>query len=168
MKKKKSRSRKKKAASWRSLEDDLSDVLLLKIDMVPSTSWGNSLHRHLPSGVWKSLREKTLISSGYKCTICGSTEKLHCDEVWAYDNRKKVQSLVRLQILCSMCHFVKHIGHAGVLAREGKLDYSAVVEHFLAVNNCDLIIFEEHACRAKMLWKERSKHKWKVDLGRYA
>jgi hypothetical protein len=167
MKKKTVRSVKRKTVSWRSLENDLSKFLLLKIDMIPKTSWGNNLHRQLPSPIWKSLREKTLASSGHKCSICGSPDKLHCDEVWAYDNRKKVQSLVRLQTLCSMCHYVKHIGHAGVLAKEDRLDYSKVVEHFLAVNNCNLLMFDEHEFRAQKLWKERSRYKWKIDFGGY-
>ncbi len=71
-----------------------------------------------------------------------------------------------------MCHCVKHIGQAGILADKGKLDFSQVVEHFLNVNNIkgdgDLLLFDEHYTRAGMLWKERSRHRWIIDFGAYA
>jgi hypothetical protein len=66
-----------------------------------------------------------------------------------------------------MCHHVKHIGLAGILASEGKLDYSRVVEHFMKVNNCDLAAFEKHREETFKQWAERSTYKWKVDLGEY-
>lgn len=66
-----------------------------------------------------------------------------------------------------MCHHVKHIGLAGILALEGKLDYEKVVEHFMNVNNCDRRTFEEHKKRAFEKWREQSKHEWHIDLGEY-
>lgn len=161
-------TRKKKVVRWKSLENDLSKGLNLAIAMIPKSTWGQNLHHRLPSSEWARIKERTLGDSAYKCSICDSPNKLHCDELWEYDNRRKIQKLVGLRTLCSMCHFVKHIGHAGILAEKGKLDFSQIVQHFLSINGCDLLFFDEHLARAEKLWKERSRHKWTVDFGGYA
>ena len=67
----------------------------------------------------------------------------------------------------ALCHHVKHIGLAGILASQGKLDYEKVVEHFRKVNECDRKTFEEHKKQAFAQWRERSRYEWKVDLGEY-
>jgi hypothetical protein len=69
--------------------------------------------------------------------------------------------------LCDLCHHVKHIGLAGILAKQGKLDYELVVKHFMMVNSCDRKTFEEHKNEAFRQWGERSQHEWHVDLGKY-
>jgi len=85
--------------------------------------------------------------------------------MWEYDDKKHVQKLVGFIALCDMCHHVKHIGLAGILASQGKLDYEEVVQHFMRVNNCDRKTFEKHKENAFDEWARRSKHKWQVDLG---
>jgi len=66
-----------------------------------------------------------------------------------------------------MCHHVKHIGLAGILAREGKIDFDAVVKHFMKVNDCDEEAFKKHYDEAFEIWEKRSAVKWKVDLQEY-
>ena len=119
-----------KDSSRESLTRRFSADLLLAVDMIPKPSWGKSLQNLLPASAWKSLREKTLAASSYKCSVCHSSTNLHCDEVWRYENRRKIQRLVELRTLCSMCHHVKHFGLAGTLARQGKLDLEKVVGTF--------------------------------------
>ena len=93
---------------------------------------------------------------------------MSCHEIWSYDDANHIQTLKGFIALCDMCHHVKHIGLAGILAGEGKLDYSRVVEHFMKVNNCDLAAFEKHREEAFRQWAERSTYKWKVDIGEYS
>ena len=66
-----------------------------------------------------------------------------------------------------MCHHVKHLGLAGILASQGKLDYNKVIEHFCKVNRCTREKFEKHKARAFDIWQNRSSYQWKQDFGKY-
>ena len=92
---------------------------------------------------------------------------MNLHEIWNYDDKNHMQKLEGFILLCSMCHHVKHIGLAGILAREGKLDYDDMIEHFCRVNNCSKRDFEKHKKDAFEIWAQRSKHKWKQDFGRF-
>jgi len=116
---------------------------------------------------WDKLRKQIYAKYDNKCGICGAEERLNCHEIWEYDDQNHVQRLVGFIALCHLCHFVKHIGLAGVLASKGELDYKKVVEHFMKVNQCGISEFEKHKQNAFTQWAERSKHKWKIDLGEY-
>lgn len=61
---------------------------------------------------WKKVAKLTYKESNYKCDICGANDRLECHEVWGFNDRKKVQSLLSLTTLCPDCHRVKHIGLA--------------------------------------------------------
>jgi len=92
---------------------------------------------------------------------------LNCHEIWEYDDQNHIQKLASFIALCDLCHYVKHIGLAGILAIKGELDYERVVEHFMKVNGCDRETFEEHRQKAFDQWHERSRYEWNVDLGEY-
>ena len=66
-----------------------------------------------------------------------------------------------------MCHHVKHIGLARILANEGRLDYNEVIKHFCKVNNCSEKEFEKHRVVSFEVWEKRSKYEWKQDFGEY-
>jgi hypothetical protein len=94
---------------------------------------------------------------------------MYCHECWEYDDTNHVQRLKDLVALCKMCHHVKHLGHAGILAAEGQLDMEAVVAHFMQVNDCDRATFEGHAASAFDQWSERSRYAdWTADPGEHA
>ena len=57
------------------------------------------------------------------CGICQARGRLSCHEIWHYDDDQHVQTLQGFIALCEWCHHMKHLGLAGVLAGEGKLDY---------------------------------------------
>ncbi len=92
---------------------------------------------------------------------------MNCHEIWEYDDKRHIQKLAGFIALCNMCHHVKHIGLAGILASKGKLDYERVIEHFIKVNDCDRSYFEKHREEAFVLWKKRSLSDWLVDLREY-
>ena len=144
-----------------------SKELRLKIELVPSTSWYDNLRKAIPKEVWDKIRRATYADYGYRCGICGAEGRLNCHETWEYDGKRHIQKLKGFIALCDMCHHVKHIGLAGILASEGKLDYEKVIEHFMKVNNCVRRTFEEHKKAAFKEWRGRSKHKWDIDLGEY-
>ena len=84
-----------------------------------------------------------------------------------YDDQKHVQKLEGFIALCELCHHVKHIGRAGLLAKEGKLNLGTVIEHFMKVNNCSREEYEEHRKEAFSQWNERNKFSWTCDIGSY-
>ncbi len=67
-----------------------------------------------------------------------------------------------------MCHHCKHIGLAGILASEGKLDFEQVIEHFIRVNQCLREEYQAHEKAAFDEWRERNRFEWTSDLGTYA
>jgi len=142
-----------------------NEKLKLTIELVPSTAWTENLRKYLPKKDWDKIRKETYAKAGYRCEICGAEGRMNCHEIWEYDDKNHIQKLLGFIALCTMCHYVKHIGFAGILASEGKLDYEKVVKHFMAVNNCDRRTFEEHRKRAFLMWEERSKYDWQIDLG---
>lgn len=140
----------------------------LEIELVPSTVWESSLYRLLPRRVWDNVRNEIIKEHGRKCQICGETEGvMNLHEIWKYDYVKHIQKLEGFILLCKMCHHVKHIGLAGILASQGKLDYEKVVEHFCKVNKCTREEFEEHKAKAFEIWRRRSKCEWEQDFGKY-
>ena len=92
---------------------------------------------------------------------------MNLHELWRYDDGKHIQKLEGFILLCKMCHHVKHIGFAGILAGQGKLDYDKVIEHFCNVNECTREEFKEHEAKAFYTWRRQSKHQWTQDFGKY-
>jgi len=141
----------------------------LTAELVPSTVWYSSLYRLLPREVWNSIREGIIAEKGRECEVCDEVNgKMNLHEIWSYDDAKHIQRLDGFILLCEMCHHVKHIGLAGILANEGKLVYDEVIKHFCSVNGCSEKDFHEHVRNAFMVWEKRSQHEWEQDFGEYS
>jgi hypothetical protein len=141
----------------------------LTIELVPQTAWRKSLAQTLPKKVWLGIRESHIERNGKKCEICGETEGIfNLHEIWNYDDVNYLQKLEGFVLLCVMCHHVKHIGLAGILADEGKLDFNGVIAHFCRVNSCNERDFHEQEKEAFSVWRMRSSHNWRQDFGEYA
>jgi len=122
---------------------------------------------------WDNLRELVYAKCNDCCGICLASRQiskvtLHCHEIWQYDDEKHIQKLVGFIALCEMCHHCKHIGLAGILATEGKLDFEKIVEHFMQVNQCSQEEYKAYKQQAFDIWRERNEHTWTTDLGTYA
>lgn len=143
--------------------------LKLTIELVPEPCWYSNMRKVMSQEAWDTLRRQVYREYGYRCAICGAHHvQLHCHERWSYDDVAHVQRLDGYICLCVMCHHCKHIGLAGILADEGKLDYQAVVDHFCSVNGCTEADFERHREEAFAQWRERNRYAWRTDLGQYA
>lgn len=143
-------------------------LLRLKIELVPSTSWGNNLRNALTKAEWDIIRKQTYRESGYRCSICGVASMIHCHEVWHYNDETYIQTLEKLQCLCNLCHNVKHYGNTEILAADGKLSIDSVVEHFCKVNVCTVEDFQAHRDYSFGVWAMRSNKQWVVGFGEYS
>ena len=145
----------------------MSNKFKLTIELVPKSSWYDNMRKALTSSDWDKLRHQVYNEYNHVCGVCGASARLNCHEIWSYNDKTHTQLLDGFIALCCMCHHVKHIGLAEVLGREGKLDFSSVVNHFCAVNKCsvgDFMVYREDVFGK---WSLRSRHEWHVDLGKY-
>jgi hypothetical protein len=140
----------------------------LTMEMVPEPLWGISLANLMPKERWDVLRKRVYREYDYHCGVCGaSNTTMYCHEIWRYDDFAHVQTLTGFIALCQMCHHVKHLGRAGILASEGKLDYQQVILHYCRVNECEATQFSMDRDEADYEWGERSEHEWSSTLGIY-
>ncbi len=146
----------------------LGNRVKLEFDLVPGSSWGNNLRNMLGRTEWDKLRAQMLAERGNKCAVCGSSERLQCHEVWAFDDKKRVQSLRGFQASCSLCHLASHFGLAETLAQQGHVNLENVIAHFLKVNRISKEQFETEKTKAFALWRKRSEREWKIDFGEWA
>lgn len=142
--------------------------LRLSAELVPATSWYNNLRKVVTQADRDWIRQQVYAHYGNRCALCAARGTLHCHEVWRYDDTEHVQTLDGFIALCPWCHHIKHLGYAGILAQEGKLDYERLIRHFMTVNQCDRATFLAHREAAFEQWEARSRFSWKVDLQEYA
>lgn len=140
-------------------------TLRLSIELVPETCWYANVRGILPPAQWDALRREVYRASSHRCAVCGAGGKLHCHEVWTYDDAYHMQTLQGFRALCASCHHIKHLGFAGILAGRGKLDFERLIAHFCAVNSCDRATFERARAAAFAQWHERSRLEWQTDFG---
>lgn len=146
----------------------MDQPMRLTSELVPEGVWYANLRKLVPKKEWDRIRKAAYAAQDNRCAICGAEGRLNCHEVWEYDDAKRLQRLTGFVALCTMCHHVKHLGMASILAHQGHLDYEAVVQHFMDVNGCDRKTFEDYRTRVFDQWQERSRHEWSVDFGEYA
>ena len=144
------------------------DELKLCIELVPQSLWYANPRTAMGQKKWDKLRKEVYAEYDHRCGICGAQGRLNCHERWSYDDEAHVQTLVGFIALCDWCHHVKHIGLAGILAMDGKLDYERVIQHFLEVNQCTREEFDRHKTEAFEQWNERNRSPWEANWGAYA
>jgi hypothetical protein len=158
-----------------SKPDPAQTTLRLSLDLVPAPLWGQNLRSPnvLGNKRWRRLRQGLLEVHGSACAICGSEEQPHAHEVWRYDETKRrgKATLLRIEIICWMCHYVHHFGLATRLVDEDRLtkrDIANLRRHFARVNKCKVRDFDLHLIAAMDQFEQRSEKRWTVDYGPYA
>jgi hypothetical protein len=138
----------------------------LFIELVPKTCHFSNVRTLLPKKEWDKLRKASYEVAGNVCEICGDTGKnqgynhnVECHEIWDYDDDAKVQKLLGLISLCPRCHQVKHFGRASVIGKQAE-----AFEQLEKVNGWSHRECVKHAGESSILYLERSKYKWYLDL----
>jgi len=134
----------------------------LTIELVPKTSWYNNVRALVDEPTWGRIRRQVYRQANYRCEICGGKGPEHpveCHEVWRYDDRTRVQLLVRMIALCPVCHQVKHIGLANVKGKGAQAR-----GHLARVNGWTLEEADAYIAEAFGVWAQRSRGSWTLDL----
>lgn len=134
---------------------------LLSVELVPKSTWYINVRSRVNRDTWDAIRSYFRKPS---CQFCGHKGALFCHEVWKYDDKTYVQKLIGFRSICSLCHSIKHLGLAGLMAQRGDLDYQALIKHYCAVNGCSEEDFLRDRKEAFDLWERRSRHDWIVDI----
>jgi hypothetical protein len=134
----------------------------LTIELVPKTSWYNNVRALTDELGWDRIRRQVYRQAEYRCEICGGKGPEHpveCHEVWRYDDRTRVQMLVRMIALCPACHQVKHIGLANVKGKGAQAR-----AHLARVNGWTPGQADTYISEAFQVWAQRSSGPWTLDL----
>jgi hypothetical protein len=134
----------------------------LTIELVPKTSWYNNVRALVDELGWDRIRRQVYRQADYRCEVCGGRGPEHpveCHEVWRYDDRTRVQLLVRMIGLCPACHEVKHMGLANVRGKGAQAR-----AHLARVNGWTLEQADAYIAEAFQVWVQRSQGPWTLDL----
>jgi 5-methylcytosine-specific restriction endonuclease McrA len=150
------------ASVFRNVEKRVRPPELLTIELVPKTCWYTNVRSNVSKAEWERLKKMVSARAGHVCEICGGRGRkwpVECHEVFAYDDERHVQKLVRLIALCPACHEVKHIGLAGARGKR-----AAATAHLARVNHWSKEDAELYIEACFEIWYRRSCHEWELDL----
>lgn len=144
-------------------------ILKLQIELIPESTMYLNLRNQLTKYQWQQFSRSIQKRDHYTCCICERVkgehiDKLHCHEIWTFDEETCIQSLAGFQSLCFQCHMIKHMGLATM---KGWVEKYQLIEHFCTVNQVSRIQYARHFNDAVQLWIARNQIHWKVDLGDY-
>jgi hypothetical protein len=134
----------------------------LTVELVPKTSWYNNARALVDEVTWDRIRRQVWRQADYRCEVCGGRGPEHpveCHEMWRYDDRTRVQLLVRMIALCPDCHQVKHMGFASVRGKSAQAR-----AHLARVNGWTLAQADACIAEAFRVWAQRSQGPWILDL----
>jgi hypothetical protein len=134
----------------------------LTVELVPKTSWYNNVRALVDELGWDRIRRQVYRQADYRCEVCGGRGPEHpveCHEVWRYDDRTRVQLLIRMIALCPACHEVKHLGFANVKGKGAQAR-----AHLARVNGWTPAQADAYISEAFRVWAQRSGGPWTLDL----
>lgn len=138
----------------------------LTIELVPRYCQFSNIRSTVTTNQWNKLRLNSYKNANYICEICGDNglnqgfkHKLECHEIWAYDDKRKIQKLISLVSLCVLCHLTKHIGRASAIGKQ-----AICFKHIAKVNNWNHKQIVEYLAESYTLQKNRANIKYKLDI----
>jgi hypothetical protein len=139
--------------------------MLINVELVPSTSFGNNLRSRFKKGDWDALRKFCYRQADYKCQLCGEAGPNHpveAHEVWECDPTTGFQKIVDLLALCPCCHLAHHTGFARTQGH-----YSEAMSKLMKINNWSQREADDHITRAGVIWDARNQQEWTLNLNLY-
>lgn len=142
--------------------------MLLEFELIPGKQFGLSLAQALPKKDWDTLRRKIYRRYSWTCQICSAYGvRVHCHEVWSYNDKLRIQKLVDLECCCEDCHNIKHWGRTIHAFHKGKLSQAYIDKlrkHYCRVNGCTELDMVNHIVEAGDKNMKRSRYRYRMDL----
>lgn len=91
--------------------EDAATQLELTIEPIPKSLANQNLRKQIGEHQWRKISKRERAKYDHKCAICGVAPgkgRLHCHEVWRYDDTTRVQKLSGFEALCDPCHRENH------------------------------------------------------------
>lgn len=139
--------------------------LKLKIEPIPSTTWGVSLANKLEPKEWDKIRHEVYYRAKYKCDICRAPG-WNCHEVWTFrkiGKKKGIQRLVGVTNLCDLCHNCVHYGRSSQVYKNKYME--RLKKHFMKVNGITERQFLLYLEGVKRISYDRADRSWRVVAG---
>lgn len=131
----------------------------LFVDLIPKTCWFTNVRYAVDPDDWDRLRRFIYRRAYYRCECCDTRAPIEAHERWHFDERRKIQTLMRIIALCKPCHEATHIGLARIKGRG-----EAAMTHLMAVTGMNNQQAKQHIEDAFILWEKRNQHEWVLDL----
>ena len=131
----------------------------LTLELLPQAAWHNDLSNTLSKNDWDLIRKKCYEKANGRCQICDyQTTELDAHEIWEFDTRAHTQTLKNIIAICTKCHGVKHFRNSV------RMGYGEEVKnHFIQVNKCTELDFNNHLLEEMLKYDERNKiYRWKM------
>jgi hypothetical protein len=138
-------------------DDAVVAELRLEPELVPRPLWGVSAHQLLPAEWRREIRPAVVAEYRGLCCRCGaSTKRMFAHERWEYDDGRAVATVVGLELVCSDCNAVLHLGR---LPPEHR---GRALAHLARVNAVSSEEVKRLNALAFAAWRRRSRHAWTV------
>lgn len=138
----------------------------LEIELIPKTCHYKNARQKLSSTQWDLVRNYAYKKAKFKCQICGLSgheqgfkNNLECHEIWHYDDIRYVQRLAGVIAICTLCHQAKHFARASKMGKQAE-----IFAQIMKVNKWTHKEVVMHLGRCYLECKERSMHRWKLDI----
>lgn len=134
----------------------------LNLELVPQSCWMSNVRSVVSKSRWDTIKSAVAAKAWNVCRICGDVGPKHpveCHEIWHYDDVKLIQKLTGMIALCPNCHMCKHFGFAQVSGKSEK-----ALKHLMKTNELTRLTAEATVKRAFVVWAERSKKRWMLDI----
>ncbi len=119
----------------------------------------------LPKKEWDEIRHRVYWEADHECVVCGARHrKLHAHEVWAFDDKKKIQKLIGIECCCALCHDVHHFGRASQVY--SKNYQNELMKHWCEVNGLTPKDFQKHLADIHAISRKRADIYYIVKVGR--
>lgn len=131
----------------------------LFVDLVPRSCWFTNVRKCVDFTDWDRLRRFIYERANYQCECCRDKSPLDAHERWHFNEKEKIQKLMRIIALCKSCHEATHMGLAQIRGRD-----AIATEHLMKVTGMNKQEANAHINNAFDLWEKRNIHKWDLDL----